>query len=480
MNKTILKNGIFKFILNFFNLVMPILIGPYLSRKFLPELMGEINYSQAIFGYFFIFASFGVYQYGLREISKVKNDKEKLSKVFTGLFTVTVLSNIITTVIFVIFIKLNFVAGTSKYIVLMILTFNFTSNVFYTEWVNEALEKFKFITIKTIIIKIMYIVCIFIMVKESSDYTTYVVLLGASTFLNNIVSFINIKRYVKFDFKNMEVKKHIKPMILVVILSNASVLYTSLDRVMLGGMGLDAQVGFYTMAQNISNIINTLMLTVIHVTIPRLAAFKKEEDGAYARLLNKVARVYFMLIFPTSIGLTLLSSEVIFLYGGEQYMPARYMMALFAIYIITLGYDAILSNQIMYIKRKEVQQVKMVFLGGVINLILNLIVVFTGNFIGEIAIITTMIANIVVIVIQHIYIKKKMNLDFNIFGMDKSKYFIYSLIFIPIIMLLRNFELPIIIFCGISVIVCSIAYGGILLISKDTIVKEFKDMILKR
>ncbi|MCX0392569.1 oligosaccharide flippase family protein, partial [Clostridium perfringens] len=98
MSKSISKNIIFKFLLNIFNVVVPIIIGPYVLRVLGPDLMGTINFSQTIYGYFFIFAGFGVYQYGLREISRVRDDKKKLSQVYTSLFTLTFITNILTTI----------------------------------------------------------------------------------------------------------------------------------------------------------------------------------------------------------------------------------------------------------------------------------------------------------------------------------------------------------------------------------------------
>ena len=46
MNKSISKNIIFKFLLNIFNVVVPIIIGPYVLRVLGPDLMGTINFSQ--------------------------------------------------------------------------------------------------------------------------------------------------------------------------------------------------------------------------------------------------------------------------------------------------------------------------------------------------------------------------------------------------------------------------------------------------
>ncbi len=475
MNKSISKNIFFKFLLNIFNLVVPILIGPYALRVLGPDIMGTVNFSQSIFGYFFIFAGFGVYQYGLREISRVRDNKEKLSSVFTSLFIFTFITNIITTIIYVIFVY-NSYYGTETYTACIILTFNLLSNVFYIEWMNEALENYGFITVKTIVIRILYIVALFTMVRSADNFKQYMFLLVMSTFLNNIISYVYIKKKVKFNFSSIKLAKHIKPMFLVVILSNANVLYTQLDRVMIGTYNTMAEVGYYTIAQNISNIVNTLLLTVITVTIPRLSNYvANENNDDYMKLLDKISKMYFLFLFPASIGMLLLSREIILLYGGSEYLAAIPMMMVFSIYIISLGYDTILSNQVMYTMRKEKQQVQIIFIGGIINLILNICLLSLGIFNGTTAIITTLISNIVIIIMEQIYIRRVLKINFNIFSLDKLKYMIISLIFIPITFIIKKFTgnifdstiLNTLVVSATAVAVNGLAYFLILFIIKD-------------
>ena len=220
MEKSISRNIIFKFILNIFNLVVPVLIGPYVLRIIGPDINGTINYAQTLYSYFFIFAGFGVYQYGLREISRVKGNKQKLDNLFTSLFIVTIVTTLITSIIYFIYIYYGY-NGTDMYSISIILSFNFLANIFYTEWVNEALENFDFITIKTVVVRLIYIITIFIFVRVAQDFKQYVILMVLSTFANNMISFIYIKRKIKFSFKNIKLVPHLKPLFLVVILSNA-------------------------------------------------------------------------------------------------------------------------------------------------------------------------------------------------------------------------------------------------------------------
>ncbi|HHD2753007.1 TPA: oligosaccharide flippase family protein [Clostridium perfringens] len=480
MSKSIFKNIIFKFLLNLFNLVVPILIGPYVLRKLGPDLMGTVNFAQTIFGYFFIFAGFGVYQYGLREISRVRHDKELLSKTFTSLFVFTGMTTILTTIAYVFFIKYMY-SGTVVYTACMILTFNLIANIFYVEWINEALENYDFITIKTILVRIIYIILLFMFVKSAKDVNNYLYLLVLSTVLNNIISYVYIKKSIKFNFKEIKIVRHIKPMFLVVILSNVNVLYTQLDKFLLGEFVGLKEVGYYTAAQNISTIISTLLLSVIHATIPRLSNYiAKENDEKYISLLDKITKIYFMLLFPAAIGMTVLSKEIILIYGGQEYIDSVPMLIVFSVYMITLGYETILGNQVMYVKKKEKEQVEMIFIGGFINLILNILLLKMNLLNGTYSIITTMIANIVVIILECIYIRKKLNLDFNIFSLDKSKYLFISLLFIPITSFITNSINNIFIVSALAIGINGILYFGILLLIKDnTLMELFNKIIFK-
>ncbi|WP_300350056.1 oligosaccharide flippase family protein, partial [Clostridium sp.] len=288
-----------------------------------------------------------------------------------------------------------------------------------------------------------------------------------------------IKKRIPFNFKGLTLVKHIKPMFLVVILSNANVLYTQLDRYFIGRYISMDSVAYYVTAQNVSNIINTLLMTVITVTIPRMSNYiSNESHDEYERLLDKISKMYFIILFPASIGLFVLAKEVIIIYGGHEYLPAIPMLQVFSLYIISLGYEMILSNQVMYIKGKEKEQVKFTFIGGAVNFVLNVALLYFGIFNGTNAIITTMLANIVVVILEYIFMKTVLKLDFNIFGMDKTKYLIISLLFIPVTAFISRYVSGILQFTAVVVVVNSILYFGILLLIKDENLLEVMNKFL--
>ena len=91
--KSLARNGIYKALLNIFNLVVPLLVGPYVTGLLNEELYGIYNRVYTEYSIFLALASFGIYNYGVREISRVRNDPVATNKLFTSLFLICIVSN---------------------------------------------------------------------------------------------------------------------------------------------------------------------------------------------------------------------------------------------------------------------------------------------------------------------------------------------------------------------------------------------------
>lgn len=480
MAKSMSKNAIFKAMLNLFNIILPILVIPLVTRSVGPELYGYMGYGDSLTAYFLIFASFGIYQYGLREISKVRDDKKKLRQTFTSLCLFTFITNIIASAAYMIFVAVVYRDKPYMY-TCIVMGFNLVFNMFYVEWVNEALENYDFIAIKTMIVRIIYSTLILLFVRNDGDYLFYLYLVVGFNFINNIISFVYVKKRIKFDFSNLQFSKHIRPMLYVVILSNTGVLYTQLDKIMIKSNSGTTDVGYYYTAQRIMTIINTLMLTVIQVTMPRLSNYLgNESKKEYLSLLRNVIKIYFLFLFPASIGLLCLSKEAIYMFGGAEFLPAVPVMVVFSIYMLSIGVEGVIANQMIYLHGKEKDDAILVLIGGVINFFFNILLVVTGTFNMVTAIATTLISNLIVIFLEYRLVRKVLDIDINLFAYENMKYLLYSLVFIPITFTIKKFIGNIFIACILEVVTCSVIYLGILVVTKDETFFELVNKVLRK
>lgn len=478
--KSIFRNFIYKALLNCFNIIIPIFIGSYISKTLGSSGIGRVNYVDKIHQAFLIFASFGIYSYGLREISKVRDDKEKLKSTFSSLLLIGNISTILVFFIYLIFVFLNFKFD-KDYLIFLIFSINIFSVLFNVEWANEALENYKFITAKTIAIKIIYIISLLLLIRKPDNYVAYSIILVLSTFINNIISYIYIVKDIGFTFKGVSFKKHLPYLLITLLISNGNYLYTQLDSLFLGNYINKTSVGMYTTAQNIVCMINALIMSVIFVTLPRLSSLICDNDtNGYKKLLNKSYNGLCIFLFPSAIGIYVLAQEILFIYGGIEFVPATNILRYFTIYMITTAIDAAIVYQIIYAKKQEKTLICFVLTCGLTNLVCKCLLLNYGLLTPCSAIITTILCNTLLIAIEYIYCSKYLKTKIQIFKLSNLKYLFIALFFIPIAYFIKLFTNSIISTTLITVITCSLFYFLVLLIIKDELVITVLNKILNK
>lgn len=450
MSKSIFKNSIYKIVLSVFNLFVPLLVVPYISDLFDVELYNVFNTASSVLSFFLVFAVFGVYNYGIRGISRVRDREDELSELFTNLFFMSVITSLVVSLGYILYVAF-FIPEKFKEIY-FVLVIQLIANVFATEWVNEAVENYGFITLKTIVVRSLYLVSIFIFVKKPDDVALYGIILSASALLNNLLSFIYLKRKIRFSFKSFALLKYVKPLFVMLLISNVNILYTQLDKIFLGYFLPFPANTEYTAPANVINMIGVMLVSLIMVSVPRLSYYianGREED--YLSLLTKSTRAFFLVLAPCCIGLCVLSPEVMYLYTNNAYTYAYPVLSLCALRFLISSFTTIFTNQIMYLRGKEKVMVKILSVGGFLNLIFNSLCVAFKIFSPVMAVITTAVAEAIMLSVMYWYIRVKMKVNFRVFKFQNMKYLLFSLSFFPIVWFIKQFRLGVILNCVISI-----------------------------
>jgi O-antigen/teichoic acid export membrane protein len=480
VSKSIYKNAFFKGILSFCNIVVPLLVVPYVYRVLDPKTIGSIEYGNTLFIYFFIFGSLGIYGYGLREISKVREKPELVEKIYHNLFSIGLISNGIAFVLFILFVLFGFKSGSFQNI-LLIFSLGLISNALYTEWINEAYEEFFFITLKTLIIRVLSVVAIFLFISSETDFYLYVFITVLVLFLNNLVSFIYALRFTRFSFnlKSIEWKKYLPPLFFILVLNNTNVFYTILDRTLLGVYTRVESIAFYSLGQKIMEIIRALLMTAIFVSMPRLSFYLGNDYVRYRSALKDLSKLILFIAIPTSIGLILMSKEVVLLFAGEKYSLAILTTQIFSIRILVLSLESIISQQILFLHGKERIIIIFNISFGLLNLALKYI--FLRFLSAPFAIATTTLCEILLISGELIYVKHYLKLNINIFSKSTALYTGTVLLFIPIIYVIRLLIHGNLYVLLLSVFCCALLYLGTMIVFRDhfslQLINEIKRII---
>lgn len=466
MSKSIATNSIYNFILKVFRLIVPVLVGPYIQRLFDRELYGAFNDATTWLDFALIFGVFGIYTYGIREVAGVRDDKEKAKKLYSSLFSIGLCTNVIVLIAYT-FVVWFSVESMSKAIYL-VLGVKIFANIFMVEWLNEAIENYRFITIKTIVVRLIYVIGIFAFIHKPDDVIKYSLLIVATDILNNFISFVYINKKIKIGFKNLEIKKHILPLISILLISNVNLLYTQFDKMMLGQVVDKVSVTIYKTPQDITYMISNLLVSIVMVAVPRLAYYNSnDKKEQYMDLLNKSYKSFMMVVFPACVGIACLAPEIMWIYGGGKYNASIPVLIIFAIRTIESSVYTICANQVLYVKNQEKFLVRILLIGGILNIILNGLLMILKLYTPVSAIITTFIAEIVVMILMFWFIRTRLKIDFRFLTKANLKYLCLALLFVPVTFLVKQIGLNMIFNCIIIVPACMLVYFGTLFITKD-------------
>ncbi|RRD27103.1 oligosaccharide flippase family protein [Fusobacterium canifelinum] len=484
----ILKNFIYKSLIDILKIIIPIITIPYVYRIFSPEIMGKIEFSLSITSYFFIFVGFGVGKYGLREISKARDNLDERNKIFSELFIIVFFSVFFSFLFYIIYIYIYFNDDILMKKMLLICSLQILSYFSFVEWVNEALENYRFISLKGIFVKIFNLIAILVFIKKAEDYNNYLFIIGFFIFLNNIMSYvyiIHIHKYAKITFKNLKIKQHLFSLFTIVCISNASIFYTQLDKIMLGFYSKDIkEVAYYGMSQRIMSILIVIVTSLISVSMPRLSYYLGNNSKEnYKSLLESLFPYIYMLLFPIVIGIIATSDEITFILAGKGYAEAKITLIIFSIRLLVITTENIISNQILFLHRKEKVIVSLLLVFGVFNFILKVILIHSKLYTSETAIISTLIVEIFLVIVEYYYIKNYLKINFKIFNINYLVYLLSSLSFFAIKVLLPKGSFNIYFYYLIIMVSSIFIYLISLIILKDKyilkILLKLKEKFLK-
>lgn len=145
--------------------IFPMITFPYYSRVLGAEGTGSVGFALAVVSYFTMVASLGVPTYGIRACAKVRDDKEKLSQTVQELLIINGITTAIMYVAYFLAIAIVPRFAQEKEILTMV-SISIVLNTMGISWLYSALERYSYITLCTVIFKIIGVVLMFVFVRS--------------------------------------------------------------------------------------------------------------------------------------------------------------------------------------------------------------------------------------------------------------------------------------------------------------------------
>lgn len=410
MQKSLAKNSIYNIIYTIANLIFPFVTSIYVSRILLPFGIGKVASSQNIASYFVTIASLGLPSYSVREFAKVRENKCESNKLFTELLLLNIISTTLAVVGFfgLVFINAGFNGEWALYGACGLAVF---FNYLNIDWMYKGLEEYGYITGRSLLIKGLSLVALLLFVKTRQDYVAYALISSLATGGNYVFNVIHAKKFVNINFSGIQIKKHIKPVLLIACIIFLSSIYNKIDVTMLNMMATDESVGFYSYAQKTINMVLTMANAVTAALLPRLSYYYDNDKEGFYRLLDKGFQILCVMTLPLTVGMALVASQTVEFLYGEAFAPAALTIQLMCPLILIKGFGDLFCYQLVYSTKSEKIILPAAASASVINVITNAMMI--PKLLQNGAVIASVFSELATNTIQFIYMKKKVRFNIN-------------------------------------------------------------------
>ena len=375
-SNSINSNTVFNTVKSVFSIIYPLITFPYIARVLMTDSVGIISFGNSIVSYFSLIASLGVSTYAIRECSKVKEDKKALEKTASQIYSINVVSTLFAYVCLV--VVLFFAKPLENYrLLICILSLTIFFATIGADWLNTAMEDFRFIAIRTMFFQVVSFATILFFVHKPEDYITYAIISVIASSGANIVNVFYRKKYCRIAFTlQMDVKKHLPKILFMFSLILSQIVYVNSDMTILGLLKGDHEVGLYSISVKMYRIINTTIASIAFVVMPKLSYyFMRKEYNEINKLLKYSLNFIIVLGIPSICGLEVLAPHLISVVAGEAYLDATLSLRLLGCALFCSFIGGWVGNITFLPAGREKVILKISIISALVNIFLNILLI---------------------------------------------------------------------------------------------------------
>ena len=379
----IAENVIYNIALTLSTFLINLVLFPYVSRVLGVDYVGKIGFVNNVITYFSLFSIWGIRSLGIREIAACGENIKKRTEVFSSLLAFLVITTTIITLIYVaaIFMVPRFRTDHSLLLIGTISLF-FTS--FLIEWFYQGLENFRYITIRTVAIRIIYAVLVFLLVKSSDHYLLYFGLTVTVVLVNALINLIYSHNFVRFSLKEIHLKQFLKPLFSLGLYNIVLSMYTTFNVVYLGFVCTDTEVGYYYTSTKIYHIIIGIVAAFTAVMMPRISNLLNSDNEQEANIkIKKSLELMLFVSIPIGIFFLFMAPHVVRLISGVGYEGAILPMRIIMPVIVIASLAQVWVIQILIPRKKDNVVLISATIGAVIGVSANLLIVKDFGAVGS-------------------------------------------------------------------------------------------------
>lgn len=399
----VIKNYLYNVVYQILLLLVPLITVPYISRVLGPELVGINSYTNSWMTFFMLVGQMGIALYGNREVAYHRENPIERSKIFWGIELLQVIT-ITCALIAYLGAVLLFSTTFKEYFLLQ--SFWIIAAGVDVSWYFMGVENFQRIVFRNMLVKLASVALIFLVVKGNNDLGKYIALLG----LSNLVGNLTLWPYLKDEIKWVPIStwhpfRHFYPALLLFVPTITTQVYLVVNRLMLGRMSTQSQLGQFQYTDQIIKVILAVITASGQVMLPHIAnKFSKGDvKGIRDSLYNSFDFITAIAI-PMMFGIMAIAKQFAPWFLGKQFNDAGILMMIEAPVILFIGWSNVTGTQYLMPINRTKEYTVSVTVGAVINVIANLFLIALWGARG--ATLATDISEFAVAAVQLVYIRQ--------------------------------------------------------------------------
>lgn len=428
------KNVIYNVVLNVSKILFPLVTAPYVARVLEPDGVGLYNFANSYAGYFAMLAALGIPTYGIREVAKKRENRPDLQTFVSQMFSISLLTTLGLVVLYVaslfLFDKLH-----RDLVIFLILGVSLYFQPIRIDWYYQGMEKFGYITARSLIVKTLSVIALFVLVRTRDDLVTYALISAGAIVAADAWNYLVLHRSgIRLKLTTKGLRPHMTPLLLLLLSAVATSFYSLVDTVMLGAMREYDQVAFYSNASFISHSLVVLVTSIAIVVVPRVAQSGVGRDFAkISDILTKSSSVVIFFAVPMSVGIACIAPTFVPLFYGAKFFGSIVPLMIMGTLVTVIGLNNLTSIQILIGMGYDREYLKAVGISAVCNFLLNLLLIPLLGAIG--AAVASVFAEGIVLLVSALAVRRLTPLRLN-FGRPMLEAATGSVLFLPLLWLL--------------------------------------------
>lgn len=252
--KLLLKNTLMLYLLRFSTYFFSFITVPYQTRIMGKEIYGKIGLATALMVYFQLFLDFGFLLSGTEDVAKNKENKETICEIFSSITFLKIIFSIVSAgALFVICSAIPRYGKDAPLYFLFLLQAVISS--FLPDYLYRGMEDMSTVTYRTVSVKAVFTVLIFLFLKEPTDYLCVPIISAFGELCAVFWSWVDLKKRYQIRLVKIQKSKlwtELKRSSNFFLSRIISTIYTATNTVILGYIDpIGGNVGLYTAANKL-------------------------------------------------------------------------------------------------------------------------------------------------------------------------------------------------------------------------------------